>query len=433
MIQIIALMFITFTFINFIISGYDLLNPGVIFNIMFGLYSIVCCITDAIVPLEIHNLKTLGVFFLGSTVFTLINYSSIKSSPKRLLENQLYAIDVKPVIQFAFLAIVVLAGLLMYRYINQFEALYNVHGSFSVKLNHYDTITKFNTNVKLPMPSYVSLCNQLARSICHVSLYILLNNWFAEKRFYKLYAVVIMCYFVSSLMGGRTEALRVITSILLIWYVYYRKTHGWKKGNVKIYNRLLLIGVAIVIVFSALRGVLGRNTYSVIKVVFGYLGAPLKNFDTFLTNPHKSINGIWGAMTFAKFINWIGKRTNNQNLIYTFDQPFLYYKDFRMGNVYTTYYSFYYDFGTVGCIVLIAIMSLYYCFTYRKIQRKRIRKSKISLQLLFYAYLFNDLIMVPFSSRFYETVVNINFIRFSIMTIAIVWYVNNRRRIKLKY
>lgn len=58
-------------------------------------------------------------------------------------------------------------------------------------------------------------------------------------------------------------------------------------------------------------------------------------------------------------------------------------------------------------------------------------KRIIDFGLLVYAYLFNDLVMSPFSNRFYETVFDAVFVKFIIMAWLIDFFiVENKLRFK---
>ncbi|NFF81831.1 oligosaccharide repeat unit polymerase [Clostridium botulinum] len=425
MIQLIFISLLLIITVNLLISDMDYFNPGVIFNAMFALYAFMCCIVDAITGLQLNNPKTYFVIISGSLIFTFINFFSGFFVKRKTSDFDLKAIRINKKIIVVFILIELCVVLLMYRYVCEFASVYGVSGTFSEKLSFYDVITKFNSDYKLRMPSYVSIGNIFGRVLCYIALYILINNFIAKKKIHWLCVVVVIIYFCGSLMGGRTEALRIVTATIMLWYYFFKKKYGWAKGNMMIIMRVFLLSIAVVVVFSWMRGILGRTTYDPIKVIFGYIGAPLKNLDTFLTTPTKSIDGIWGAMTFTKFINWLGMKFGIDSWIYTLDQPFLYFLNFRMGNVYTTYYNFYYDFGFVGCIVLIWILASYYCFTYRNLKKMDLNKSTISMKIVVYSYLFNDLIMLPFSSRFYETTVNINFIRLIIIMYVLIFILNN--------
>lgn len=427
MIQLIFVALLLVIFINLIISDMDYFNPGVIFNTMFALYAFMCCIVDSITGLEINNPMTFVVIVGGGVFFTIINWLSSQVIRGKSYDEGTQIINLNKAWIIAFLVIELVVILAMYKYVNDFAGVYGVDGSFSEKLSFYDTITKFNSDYKLRMPSYVSVGNLLGRVLCYIALYVLINN-FVEKKYiqYSLIAIIAI-YFIGSLMGGRTEALRIVTAAVALWYIMFKRKHGWRKADLKIIFRLFASAVGVVVLFSWMRSFLGRTTYDPIKVVFGYIGAPLKNLDTFLTFPTKSIDGVWGAMTFTKFINWLGMKLDIPEWIYVSDQPFLYYKTFRMGNVYTMYYNFIYDFGYIGCALLTSIIAFYYCFTYRKIKNMKSDKSKINFKVIMYAYLFNDLIMLPLSSRFYETIVNINYFRIFIIFTALIFVINNLR------
>lgn len=425
MIQIIFILLLFLVMINLIIADMDYFNPCVVFNIMFTLYALLCCIVDYITGLEIRYYLTVVIIISGSIVFTIVNIISREIVKKPIIDSFLNSVQLSNFVIFIAIIIEMIVLVFMYKYVNDFATIYNVNGTFSEKLSFYDTITKFNSEYKLRMPWYVSIGNLVGRAICYIALYVLIRNIIADRKVDLKYILIVCVYFIGSLMGGRTEALRVVTASIFLWYYFYKRKYGWRKGSFKIAINMAVIAVLIVIGFSLMRGILGRTTYDPIKVVFGYIGAPLKNFDTFLLNPKKSLKNIWGAMTFTKFINWLGVKFNIPSWVYVSDQPFLYYKSFRMGNVYTTYYNFYYDFGIVGCLVLIGIIAIYYCFAYRTIKSKKYNEKKIDIQVIVYSYLFNDLIMLPFSSRFYETIVNINFIRFTIILFFLTYIINN--------
>ena len=86
------------------------------------------------------------------------------------------------------------------------------------------------------------------------------------------------------------------------------------------------------------------------------------------------------------------------------------HKTLNTGNVYTTFYQFYYDFGYDGIVPLMAIIALYFSCAYRKIYNNK------PFTIIIYAYLFNDLIMLIFSDRFYETVASIGFVKHLLVT-----------------
>ena len=73
-------------------------------------------------------------------------------------------------------------------------------------------------------------------------------------------------------------------------------------------------------------------------------------------------------------------------------------------------------FGYIGIVPLTAIMAFYYIKTYSTIQNDKTILGRFSLKLFIFAYLFNDLMMSTFSTRFYETVMDGPFIKLLIVT-----------------
>ncbi|WP_159991239.1 oligosaccharide repeat unit polymerase [Pelistega ratti] len=125
---------------------------------------------------------------------------------------------------------------------------------------------------------------------------------------------------------------------------------------------------------------------------------------------------IFGEQMFRVLYGYIAKHSGNESLIFdTIDKFTFSNNGIEIGNVYTTFYSFIYDFNYIGFIPLIIIISLYYVLTYQKIKSTNI--SCFSFALFIYAYLFNDLIMLAFSNRFYTTILDAGFIKIIIFSL----------------
>lgn len=107
---------------------------------------------------------------------------------------------------------------------------------------------------------------------------------------------------------------------------------------------------------------------------------------------------------------YLGGKYGISQYLYQLDLPFLKHNGLNTGNVYTTFYQFYYDFGYDGIVPLMAIIALYFSCAYRKIYNNK------PFTIIIYAYLFNDLIMLIFSDRFYETVASIGFVKHLLVT-----------------
>ncbi len=89
----------------------------------------------------------------------------------------------------------------------------------------------------------------------------------------------------------------------------------------------------------------------------------------------------------------------------------------------TTYYPVVYDFGILGVLPISIVFSLYYIFTYDRLLLQKSNKI-IDFRLFLYSYLINDLVMLIFSNRFFETILSIDFIRFYILAAVIIYLIN---------
>lgn len=80
---------------------------------------------------------------------------------------------------------------------------------------------------------------------------------------------------------------------------------------------------------------------------------------------------LWGSQVFRNIYTYLGGKYGISQYLYQLDLPFLKHNGLNTGNVYTTFYQFYYDFGYDGIVPLMAIIALYFSCAYRKIYNNR--------------------------------------------------------------
>lgn len=164
---------------------------------------------------------------------------------------------------------------------------------------------------------------------------------------------------------------------------------------------------------------MGRDAdFSFSEYVFTYLGAPLYNLDSVLSSSNHINNAnIWGQQSFKGLYSFFYKISGQEKNIIDNINVFNFSRNgIETGNVYTTFYPFYYDFGYIGIMPLIMVIALYYINNYKLlIQDKRQKMSLINFRLFIFSYLYNDLIMLVFSNRFYGTIFDISFIKMIII------------------
>ncbi|KLD60505.1 hypothetical protein WP50_09840 [Lactiplantibacillus plantarum] len=113
---------------------------------------------------------------------------------------------------------------------------------------------------------------------------------------------------------------------------------------------------------SKIRGLLGREVGSFSKANYLaiYFGAEIKNLDTFIQAGQFPIrpHGTFGAQTFLEFNRTFGKFFGS-NATVILDLPFQNINGLSLGNVYTTFYAFLYDFGYRGVLLILQPSIIY--------------------------------------------------------------------------
>lgn len=92
---------------------------------------------------------------------------------------------------------------------------------------------------------------------------------------------------------------------------------------------------------------------------------------------------------------------------YSLDLPFKSINGYSLGNVYTTFYPWLYDFGYSGIFVLTMVMGIISetIYLYAKIQKNN---HKHLICILIYGYISSFLFLSFFSNKFYEEVFSKN-------------------------
>lgn len=160
-------------------------------------------------------------------------------------------------------------------------------------------------------------------------------------------------------LGTRTEAV-VLAICLGVAYFLERKEIAPTEPllNKRIVLCVVAAGIVGLLLFKYMA--VGRevSSYSTLDYLAEYIGAEIPNLNTFLSNTDiPVVRNLPGYMTFATNYGYLGGKLGIDSWVYTFDLPFLQSNGYDMGNVYTTFYAFLYDFGYWGIVPLVAVMA----------------------------------------------------------------------------
>ena len=413
MIWLLFLSLIVFTYINYKISSCDIFNPGVIFSAMFLLFSFFCCLANFFIGIDIEEIVTIAVILLGIGIFTFFNYVlGRRYEFKKMVVKKCEITSLWGVIG---IIVLILDIYIEYNYIMTFSAAYGLASDFFEAMVQYKIITtlKDADAILVPSPWYRGFFITIGSCFAYFSIYVFFQKKICNDKFSIIYGSVILLYSIFSLMGGgRSETFRVVTACIFIWYFFYR-IHKGEHFNIRpVFLKIIFLLSAVSLFFISFIYIVGRSQAdmdfeAVAMSMFIYAGAPIFNLDIYLQNPWKQVHGIFGELTFVRFISWLGMKMGDTSLIYEFDIPFLSYQNYNLGNVYTTFYPFIYDFGFLGAIILIGIMAVTCIWLHNKTNFVSISSNGLSIYIICYAYLVNDIIMSPFAARFYESIVNV--------------------------
>ena len=236
------------------------------------------------------------------------------------------------------------------------------------------------------------------------------------------------CILFSFTTGGRNTAFEMILSFGVIYIVVHFKMGNANRFKIpfKIMIKITVIFLLFLLSFKVLSDLLGRAIdINFMDYLAMYCGAPIKNLDLLL---HENIekNNVWGSNTFSALIGFFNRRIGIPNYnLGTKYFTFRWCNGYWLGNVYTTFSTWYVDFGFWGVVILSA-MSMISSLLYKKsINSNFCKYPNISLQV--YGYISSTLLLSFYADKFYSHVFTSSFVIY-----IMLWNIYNCFFCKLK-
>ena len=283
--------------------------------------------------------------------------------------------------------------------------------SFSEMIGNFHDNSVMGT-LEVGVSAFSNYGNMILAAISYILLYINVQDIVLKHKLGFLHRLlcwfpIIIFVFCSILSGARNPILQLICAFFILYYIMSSKfKQKSRKFRWKLALRIIVAVVLVLVVFSSLRGVVGRKSdYGFIDYIAKYVGGSIKLFDIFIGAKLTNMSGIWGKETFVNVWRYIGSKTGN--IEYTsllMNKEWRSYKGFAMGNVYTAFREYYFDFKIVGVVVLTAIHAFIFTFAYQKLMNSKnlIRSNKICFPLLLYAYVSQSLFYFSIDDRLYQ-------------------------------
>ena len=418
MLYILLITLLILLVISYNISGKKIVSPAFIF-----VSSFIFCVSWAVAfaknwDLILHN-NTYFVIAGGAFLFTIfagVMHFIIQHFLRRPKSES--KSGVQPIsIEKWKLVLFILFELLSIYYTAR--ELKRVTGAFSLSaaiLDYRNSTILIDTQYSFPI--LMVLFRLITNAAGYWFVFVFSSNFISLHKVDICSLVIILLSCVSNaLLGGRGNAINVLIALVVVFYILYNQERQLKSNlNFKIVIPGIVIAILVLILFQNFGMVLGRNSdTSSIEYLAKYCGAEIKNLDFFLQNKNFPIKtNYWGSQTFINVIKGIGPHIG-MNTNYTLDLPFQQINGFNLGNVYTTFYPYIYDFGYKGVALLTPLMAIISQIFYEQAIYKHNNRFPY-LSLIIYGYVFSSLLLSFFSNKFYEQ----NFSSTFLMNI-IVW------------
>lgn len=415
-----------FLIVNLNINSYDIMHPAVIYCLIVFLHVVICMFAQAKFAINLHT-PTILVFLTTDFIFTFASVLGIgkKSGPAEKEELKEIPVSNSLFIILAVLQVIVIV--LFYQYLKRIAVMFGSSTDLTEMINLYNNISKF-WHVTIPFKE--SMVFRVLNPFCHtaafVALYVFVNNFVATGKFNPLPIInVLLWSFQVILNGSRSPLGRMFMAAVFLFYIFHRKYRPDQFSNRRFIKKVLgwisLFAVLMLVVVNLIR--IPDQTTRIGDYIFTYTGANIVNLDNYLMRSHFLFLGqsrpAFGASTFAKIYEWLAKYNIAYAINFSDLGRFNFSNGIEIGNVYTTFANFIYDFGYIGVLPLFSILALIYSFMYRKSLETSV-SGKINIIVFIYAYLFFDLCMLLFSNNFYYSIVNTEFVKFLLMMVLII-------------
>lgn len=422
-IYILLVMLFVLLFASYIIFNNDVFSPPCLFCIAF-----ILSVSNLILNLRYWDvnfkLNTTIVILLGvsSFVFGAKIFSKFRTAKQRTA-TPISNIEAKrlPLLIWFFFECIILLMVINY--------LINYTGA-----NLFTAITLFRqasfTDNPIRYPFWLSQCYFVCRRSAYIWAYIIVNNYFLNK---KIDVIILMCFLISAIYpffaGERGSIVELLLGIFLLIVLHYQYMLG-KRKKLKFRSIIMIVlaGSLAAYVFTLVGTFIGREVLSMGETISIYLGAPVLNLNTWLQRSYASLR-LWDNRTLSGVIDFI--RMFGAHSIKGGETGFIYRlaNGHVVGNVYTTFATFYFDHGMIGVVLFSFLMG---GITQSLYMRCACGFGKSPFRFILLMYLYPLVFFSFFSNRFFVVFDEIFIRSLIVWWILIEIFIRKRFRFKVK-
>lgn len=447
MIYLLLITFLLILFLTYKKFDNDIIAPPVVLVTGYT-FSIICASVNVEKwGINLH-FNTFFVLVYGTLLFIFTGYfvkKYIKKSNNGTFKNNLVNIEVNYKYLYVYIVFQIVVMILWcWNICTVTDSLGNFN-SFSERMVAFRKWSSYSTSwLNNYVYIFINQFNQISSLSPYLFTYILIKKYFiSENNNILPLAISILLSLIQILLtGGRLAVINLLLSCCFYYCIFYYKN----KGFLFRLNKTLMLKLFIIFIVGALgfyytkvivgRGASDISISNIIPYLTMYVGGPIQLLDMFL---HDSIehSNIFGKEVFST-LNFQLIRLGILDI-----KPYIIHLEFRtattgafLGNIYTAYRSYIYDFGFIGLTILPVIFSAIVNFFYYRILLYSDNKI-IDFSILFYSLMFGtiffDFVRCFFFSSFCSLVTIKKFIFLIILAGIFVKGISIKDLIKIIY
>ena len=407
---------------GYILCGKDFFAPGVILALAF-IFATACAIYNQ--PLWKFEISFFTLSVIVSSVFVAIIINGfVHSIYQRVtihkkVEN-LSQINTNFSL-FCVFMLILLVGIMLLQ-------VFRVGGtgSFEQVMLNFRAKNAYSTDLSAQLPGWVRQLLNLASVLCNIYIFNLIAFGKKLKRIdiFLNILIIVLCIVSSLLTGGRFSAMTMLIAAFVMWYLIKKEDHRSLKFMAVV--KITLIGLISLYGFYAVKSFVGRETdLAMIDYITHYAGGGIPGLDLYFKNPPLS-SDIWGKETFYSLNNGLRK-------LGILDIPYYYiHHEFRIsggvsiGNIYTAFRDYHYDFGMLGLYFLHMLFSLFFSVFYEHEKKRKSGIGIILLSMMFYCVVFYTV-----SNVFFANIISFGFV-IKLVLLLVFYQILLRKKIVIR-
>lgn len=303
--------------------------------------------------------------------------------------------------------------------------------NFGTAMEKYRQMSAYDVEA-VPFPGYLSQMIRISNILVYFIAYIFFENYFYIKEHKEhrrnsikrlFIATMLMQAFLSIITAGRFALIQQIIGVYVLYSIISsQNNNSINRINPKKILTVILGSFVILAAFSSMRGLVGRtNESDSFDYVSGYIGGSVPLLDSAINrNIVDSEDQGFGYNTFFPLYRLL----YNLNIVNSHRKGNLEFTQSGslIGNVYTSLYIFYLDFGIVGAVILQFISGIIWSVVWYIVYNKNDFKKKKIILMLLYCLHINSIALHFYSEGFYSAIIAPSFV-FELIYIYILYKV----------